>query len=176
MCQFYCETIGPGRTDYTNLELEGFTCIQAFFVLINSRAGRLKTLNDNNNSSAAAGSGGVKGILKNSSGGGDKITSISSNEGAKKQNLNFASQTEQIDTTGTKTNDAAVETGNSAILNGASPAIGPKPPTSTQTSISDNQGRVNLMMNAPPSEMEGMAVLWSIAKQVENTNVSAAVV
>ena len=32
------------------------------------------------------------------------------------------------------------------------------------------------MMHAPPSEMEGMTGLWSIAAQVENGKVSDAVV
>ena len=82
LCQFYRETIAPGHSDYTNLELEGFVCIQAFFVLINSRAGRLTILNDAN---SKANSNEPKSILKSSgTNTKDKITSISSNEGAKK--------------------------------------------------------------------------------------------
>ena len=27
LCSFYRETIAPGHSDYTNLELEGFICI-----------------------------------------------------------------------------------------------------------------------------------------------------
>ena len=41
---FYQENIASGLLDFTNLELEGFICIQGFFALINSRAGRLKIL------------------------------------------------------------------------------------------------------------------------------------
>lgn len=60
LCSFYRETLASGDSDYTNLELEGFICIQAFFVLINSREGRIKILNDNVKSSDQP-----KSILKN---------------------------------------------------------------------------------------------------------------
>ena len=32
---FYRECIASGLSDYTNLEIEGFVCIQGFFILIN---------------------------------------------------------------------------------------------------------------------------------------------
>lgn len=32
---FYRECIAQGLSDYTNLEIEGFVCIQGFFILIN---------------------------------------------------------------------------------------------------------------------------------------------
>ena len=43
---FYRENIASGLSDFTNLELEGFVCIQGFFTLINSRAGHLRILGD----------------------------------------------------------------------------------------------------------------------------------
>ena len=41
---FYRENIASGLSDFTNLELEGFVCIQGFFTLINSRAGNLRII------------------------------------------------------------------------------------------------------------------------------------
>ena len=72
---FYRESISEGLSDFTSLSLEGFICIQGFFVLINSRAGKVKTLHDVKTESENK-----KGILKNSGG---AITSISNTDGAK---------------------------------------------------------------------------------------------
>lgn len=172
LCSFYRDTIASGHSDYTNLELEGFVCIQAFFVLINSRQGRLKILNDD--AKASADGKLPKSILKGAEGT-SKITSISSDQGAKKQGLSFAKDTVKIDTSGA---GGTVETGSSAITGGAgssatAPASATKPATSP---LSDKEGKLNLMMHAPPSEMEGLAGLWSIAAQVENAKVGNAVV
>lgn len=46
LCCFYRENIAGGLSDFTNLDHEGFVCIQGFFLLINSDAGRLKILDD----------------------------------------------------------------------------------------------------------------------------------
>ena len=90
LCSFYSETIASGMTDFTNLEYEGFICIQGFFILINSREGRLKLLDDQ----AGLQKDPTKSILKNAANTtSSKVTSISSNEGAKSQQLNFAPKT-----------------------------------------------------------------------------------
>ena len=176
LCSFYRETIASGDSDYTNLELEGFVCIQAFFVLINSREGRLKILNDNSKADGKP----PKSILKSTgtdAAGSGKVTSISSDQGAVKQGLSFAKDTVQIDTTASKDTKPA-ETGNTAITGGAgsqatAPASAAKPASSP---LSDKEGKLNLMMHAPPSEMEGLAGLWRIAAQVDTAKVGDAVV
>ena len=97
------------------MEIEGFICIQGFFALINSRAGRLKILGADQKAKSTAKdipytsavpdypagpTTPVKSALKNGSG---KITAISSTSGPVAQNLDFTTPTKtvQIDTTGT---------------------------------------------------------------------------
>ena len=97
------------------------------------------------------------------------MTSISSDKGAVKQQLDFSTQTSQIDTTQSKG-----ETGNSAITGGTGNKQSAAP--SVTPSITDKDGKVNLIMNVAPSELEGTAGLWRIAAQAENGKVSDAVV
>ena len=103
------------------------------------------------------------------------MTSISSNEGAKKQNLDFVVKTTQIDTTGTQTQG---ESGNSAITGGAD-FIGPKLPgtTTNTTSLSKlKEDNFNIITMTAPTEMEGLAGLWRLATQAENGKVRDAVI
>ena len=79
---FYRECIAEGLSDFTTLSLEGFVCIQSFFVLINSRAGKIRTMHD-----VKSGSSEKKGILKNTKNSG--VTSISSTHGKQSQGLDF---------------------------------------------------------------------------------------
>ena len=94
LCLFYRESIAAGLSDFSSLEIEGFHCIQGFFILINNRENRIKILGDNGGQAGGA----SKSILKNAAGSaqgntGGKITSISSSGGAKAQNLSFAPDT-----------------------------------------------------------------------------------
>ena len=74
LCSFYRDNIANGLSDFTTLEMEGYVCIQGFFVLINSGEGRLKLLDDSSASNKP------KSILKSGAAStANKITSISSN-------------------------------------------------------------------------------------------------
>ena len=116
LCSFYRESIAQGISDFSSLDIEGAICLISFFILINSSAGRLDVVSDDKSSGSTAQ---TKSILKNSTGTGDKVTAISSDGGAVKQNLSFADQTTQIDTTGgAKTTSTQVETGSTAITGG----------------------------------------------------------
>mmetsp|Transcript_12853 Transcript_12853/g.16510 ORF Transcript_12853/g.16510 Transcript_12853/m.16510 type:complete len:132 (-) Transcript_12853:817-1212(-) len=108
LCAFYRESIAQGLSDFSNLDLEGAICLISFFILINSQAGRLRVLLDDKTMAAASAASASKSILKSSTGSGDKVTSISSNQGAVKQNLSFATQTSQIDTTSKATANSGV--------------------------------------------------------------------
>ena len=180
LCAFYRESISGGLSDFTSLELEGFICIQGFFVLLNCKQDRLKVLHDTKASSGTNAAGQPKSILKN---GKSKITSISSTHGAVAQGIDFGKKdTTMIDTTQkstattgttTQTQDSATgETGNSAITGGVGTET---KPAKAKTPLADKDGKLNVMMCVPPSEAEGLEGLWKIATQAENAKVSDAV-
>lgn len=113
LCDFYRENLAQGLSDFTNLDYEGFICIQSFFVLINTQNGRLQNLAD---PAQACATQQKKGILKNSKN--SKVTSISSDKGAVVQQLNFSESATTPSTQASKTQTTQIETGSSAITGG----------------------------------------------------------
>ena len=149
LISFFQEKINSGDTDFSNLSLEGYYCIQSFFVLINKRAGSLIVLGEEsipvNRTTELAGTS--AGYAAQATG---AFTAFSSETGATRKSYSFNS-------------GAAVATSDTQT-------DGAKRTASMDPELLDVMARV------PPSEMEGINGLWKIAIDVQEKKVGESVI
>ena len=148
LISFFQEKINSGETDFSNLSLEGYYCIQSFFVLINKRAGSLIVL-------------------------GEESVPVNRTAGQAGTSAGFAQSADQAFTaysseTGASTKSYSWNKG--TAVSSDTQTDGAKRTASMDPELLDVMARV------PPSEMEGVNGLWKIAIDVQEKKVGESVI